>query len=286
MDWGNRILSWSENQPGPSGGWSLGEVAIQHSIYPSGAGRAGHFHTVEVAAKTFFTVNFDQPQPLEVVRDTVSSLQALVSVAGGEAAMIERVALTVKTGTSNDRLALHYEPVLWPIDPTSKDSELFSMSELGGIDGVGRWLDSLRGQTVLKNGLLIDRFRRPVFVSDRILHLLMASEAYERHVGNTIGGKMNLPKILPALDLVGRGFLDWIGDWKGWRSSIGKIRSNQVAHLQGYGTALIDGELVNNVNNQLYAFLVIRILAQCGLSEDLIEQVVGRLRSEAVMRVW
>lgn len=286
LDWDNGILSWSEEQSGPSGKWSLGEVVIQHSIYPSSTGRAGHFRTVEVAAETSFAVKFAQPQSLEVVQDTVSSLQALVSVAGGEAPMIERVALTVRTGTSDDRLVLHYEPVLWPIDPAPKDTQLFSMGELGGIEGVGRWMNSLCDQTVLKNGILSDRYRRPVFITDRTLHLLIACEAYQRHVGNTIGDKMHLSKALPALDLVGRGFLDWIGNWKGWRSRIGRIRNDQVAHLQGYGRAIDDGELVNNVNNQLYAFLVIRILDQCGFSEELIELVVSRFRSKVVAHVW
>ena len=286
LDWGNDTLSWSVEQPGPSGKWSLGEVTIRHAVYPSCSGRAGHYRTVEVATKTSFAVNFDRPQSLAEVQDTVSSLQALVSVVGGEAAAVERVTLTVSTGKPNERLLLHYEPVLWPLDPSPKDSELFSMSELGGIEGVGRWLDSLCGQTVLKNGLLADRYRRPAFITDETLHQLMACEAYQRHVGNRVGVQMNLPEILPELDLVGRGFLDWIGDWEVWQNSIAKIRNNEAAHLQGYGRAMEDAEPIATVNEQLYAFLVIRILDQCGLSEELIERVVSRLRSEAVMRVW
>ena len=286
LDWGNHTLSWSVEQPGPSGKWSLGEVTIRHAVYPSCSGRAEHYRTVEVATKTSFAVNFDQPKSLAEVRDTVSSLQALVSVAGGEAAAIERVTLTVSTGEPNERLLLHYEPVLWPLDPAPKDSELFSMSELGGIEGVGRWLDSLRGLTILKNGLLADRYRRPAFINDKTLHLLIACEAYQRHAGNRVGDEMRLPEVLPALDPVVPGFLDWIGDWKVWQTSIAKIRSNQVAHLQGYGRAMEDSALIATVNGQLYASLVIRILVQCGLSEELIERVVSRLRSEAVMRVW
>ena len=286
LDWGNDTLSWSVEQPGPSGKWSLGEVTIRHAVYPSRSGRAGHHRTVEVMTKTSFAVNFDQPRSLAEVLDTVSSLQALVSVAVGEAAAIERVTLTVSTGQPNQRLLLHYDPVLWPLDPAPKDSELFSMSELGGIEGVGRWLDFLRGQTVLKNGFLADRYRSPAFITDRTLHLLIACEAYQRHVGNRVGDEMRLPEVLPALDPVGRGFLDWIGDWEVWQNSIAKIRNNEAAHLQSYGRAMEDAEPIATVNEQLYAFLVIRILIQCGLSEELIERVVSRLRSEAVMRVW
>ena len=279
------LLSWSMEQPGPSGKWSLGEVTIRHTVYPSCSGRAGHYRTVEVVTKTSLAVNFDQPRSLAEVLDTVSSLQALVGVAVGEAAAIERVTLTVSTGKPNQRLLLHYDPVLWPLDPAPKDSELFSMSELGGIEGVGRWLDSLCGQTVLKNGFLADRYRSPAFITDRTLHLLIACEAYQRHVGNRVGDEMRLPEVLPALDPVVPGFSDWIGDWKVWQTSISKIRSNQVAHLQGYGRAMEDSALIATVNGQLYAFLVIRILIQCGLSEELIGQIVSRFRSEAVVRL-
>ena len=248
LDWGNDTLSWSVEQPSPSGKWSLGEVTIRHAAYPSCSGRAEHYRTVEVATKTSFAVNFDQPQSLAEVQDTVSSLQALVSVAGGEAAAIERVTLTVSTGKPNERLLLHYEPVLWPLDPAPKDSELFSMSELGGIEGVGRWLDSLCGQTVLKNGLLADRYRRPAFITDKTLHQLIACEAYQRHLGNRVGVQMHLPEILPDLDPVVQGFLDWIGDWEVWQNSIAKIRNNQAAHLQSYGRAMEDAEPIATVN--------------------------------------
>ena len=283
LDHENGTLSWPVEQPGPSGRWSLGEVAIQHVVYPSQRGIGGHYHTVEVATETSFVVKFYRPQSLAVTQDTVSSLQSLVSVALGEAAIIERVVLTVNTGTSDQRVLLHYEPVLWPLDPAAKDSELFSMSEVGGIEGVGRWLNSLCDQTVFKNALLIDRYRRPAFVTDRTVHLLIACEAYQRHVGNKIGAQMHLGEVLPALDLFGRGFLDWIGDWQSWISRIGKIRSDQVAHLQGYGRNMVDAELINTANRQLYTYLVIRILAQCDCSEEIIECVVSRLTSEAVM---
>ena len=46
-----------------------------------------------------------------------------------------------------------------------------------------------------------------------------------------------------------------------------------------------DAEPIATVNEQLYAFLVICILIQCGLSEEPIEQVVSRFRSEAVVRL-
>ena len=286
LDWKNGALSWPVEPSGPTGRWSLGEIGIRHAFSTSTAGRGGHYSAVEVATKTSFVVRFDQPQSIKMAQDTVSSLQTLVSVAAGEAVAIERVSLTVNPGTLVERLLLHYEPVLRPTDPASQDSKLFTMDEFGGVEGVGRWLDSLCNQTILKNALLAARYRRPSFITDQTLHLLIACEAHQRHVENRAGSHMRLGDLLPVLDWVGQGFLDWIGNWKDWRARIRGIRSDQIAHLQSYGKATGDNEDIWTVNRQLYAFVVIRLLSHCGFSEDLVEGVVMRASSEAVMRVW
>ena len=104
--------------------------------------------------------------------------QALVSIAKGEAAAVEWTAIV--EGSANARLIAYYIPILRTSGHPIKHNELFSMDELGGIAGVGKWLDVLHGQGVLKTALLIDRYREPPFITDRTGHLLMACEVYRR----------------------------------------------------------------------------------------------------------
>lgn len=290
MSWRDGAVSWPamDQLLEPAGQWPLGEVSIRHRIYPSGTGRVGRYSAINISSTTSFVVRFSQPQSVASIEGTIGSLQALVSIAMGEAVKIERVIATVDTGSAKDNLLLHFVPVLNPIDPTHKRSQLFSMEELGGLEGVGRWLDVLHGQTHARNGLLADVYRRPVFITETTGHLLIACEAYERHMAiytnhrssSRKGSHMQIRKILdPALDLAGQEFLGWVGDPEGWKKKVHSVRIEQVAHLENYGTASVDAEDVYLLNRQLYTLLVARILSQCGLSEDLLDRVVSRSRS-------
>ena len=286
LDWQKGVLSWSPEYSGPAGQWLMGDIRVQHTTRPAASRGSGRPYTITVASTTSFVVKFSQPQPLTTVVDTVSSLQTLVSVAMGESVGVERVVMIIDADHSDERVLFHYEPVLRPVDPANKNSELFTMSELGGIEGVGKWLDCLRDQTHFKNGLLADRYRRPVFVTDQTSHLLMAGEAYERHTRGRSKGKMDVHKTLrPALKVAGHEFLEWTGDQEKWMKKVNDIRIEQVAHLENYGNTTSDSLDALLVNHQLYILLVTRILAQCGLSEEALNRVVGRARAEAIVRL-
>ncbi len=295
LDRGSGTLSWPTDAPkGPVGRWSLGEVSVQHGYNVYAPGRQRRLSAVNVVATTSFVVKFDQPQSVADVKEVVGSLQALVSIAKGDAVKVERVALTVNTGEAEERLLLHFEPVLIPTNPARKNSELFSMKELGGIEGVGRWLDVLHEQTHARNGLLIDKYQRPAFITDTTGHLLLAHEAYERHTAlytrqRSTARKSQHVQTRKVLDLAlgsaSQELLDWTGDQVAWKKKISSVRVEQVAHLENYGNISVDAGDVYALNRQLYTLLVVRILSQCGLSEELLDKIVGRSRANAVVRL-
>ena len=283
LDRENGTLSWPTKWDSQTSKWSLGEIGLQYSGRISGPDPEGRRHRFEISVDASLIVRFDQPQSPDAVLDTVSSLQSLVAIAIGEPASIEKILLTVAKGATEHKVLFHYSPTLWPVNPATKDSELFTFSEIRGVKGVASWLDSLRDQPHVINGLLIDRFHRPAFVTDTTLHRLLACEAYQRKLNNRTGDQINLNDTLPRLNAAEPEFLGWIGDWETWRSQIGQIRNNLVAHLQSYGNPYSDPLDVAKVNDQLYAYLVARILAQCNFPNELIKDVIAIASSEAVM---
>ncbi len=279
-------LSWSVEQPNPSSKWSLGEIAIRHQVLPSLTRNAGKIRSARVSIDTSFIVRFDKAQNLDAALSTITSLQALVSVAKGAAAAIERVSLGLKDSETELWVDFHYEPILRPDADVTKSSKLFSLEELGGMAGVGKWLDVLQGQSILKNALLIDHYNPPTFITDRTGHLLLAHEAYRRQSRDRHRGTMSLENVLPnILGPIGDAFQDWIGDWTAWRKSISRIRNEQIAHLQYFGRTWVSGGSVLEVNEQLYTLLIIRILQESGASKELLELVLDRARSEALVRL-
>ena len=285
LDWQNGILSWPTKWDSQTSNWSLGKVGLQYSGRISGPDPESRRHRVDISVDASLIVRFDQPQCLDAVLDTVSSLQSLVTIAIGEPASIEKILLTVVKGTTEHKVLFHYSPTLSPVNPAAKDSELFTFGQIRGVKGVASWLDSLRDQPHVINGLLIDRFHRPAFVTDTTMHLLLACEAYQRQLENRTRSSIKLAETLPRLTAAEPEFLSWIGNWKTWISKIAQIRSDLLAHLQSYGKPYNDILTVATVNRQLYAYLVARILDQCNFPDDLIKDVIARASSEAVMRL-
>ena len=266
-------LSWALDSSPPKAIWSLGKISIQDFV--KGPITAGSPFEAHIAVNKFFQVNFERSQALETVLDTASSLQALICISKGEAVAIEHTSVTLRSGSSDTNLLLHYEPVLKADSKPIKQSELLSFEELGGMEGIGRWMDVLKNQTILKNALLADIYRPPIFVTDHTGHLLLANEAFERTVSKNCKGQLNLKKILgPAKDELGAEFFVWIGgDWDKWITKINKIRIRQIAHLQNYPRNKGTGEGLPEINRQLYTVLVVRLLRQCDCSDEVIEEV-------------
>ena len=284
LDRQRRTLSWPTRWDIQTSRWDLGEVAIQYSGRISGPDDERQ-HSAEISIDASFIVRFDQPQSLDVVLDTVNSLQSLVSIAKGEPAPIDKILLTVAREDTEHKALFHYSPILWPVNPVVNGSELFTFSQIEGITGVASWIKSLRDQPYVINGLLIDRFHRPAFVTDTTLHLLLACEAYQRKMDNRIGSQIDFDDTLPCLKVAEGEFLSWVGSWKTWRTTITRIRNDLIAHLQSYGKPYNNIQTVATVNDQLYTYLVARILDQCNFPNELIQEVISIARAEAAIRL-
>ena len=89
-------LSWPASEPDQSAEWNLGVVALHQDILPSRHFSRYSIESVTVRAQTSVRVSFDEPQSWETAMRTVLNLQALVSIAKGEAVNIERTSIVVR----------------------------------------------------------------------------------------------------------------------------------------------------------------------------------------------
>ena len=177
-----------------------------------------------------------------------------------------------------------YRPVLRRGAQQLRHSDLFTMQELGGVEGIARWLNVLHSRKYLITALLVDRYRQPVFIIDRTSHLLIACEAYQRHFMADPGKKIdNLGKEVldPMLYRAGRPFEEWVGKPEDWKKKVNEIRNNYgVAHLQGYAGNSPASPDFHLINEQLYLLVVSCLLSECGVSEDTRCKVAERMRSD------
>ena len=276
------LLSWPTKWETHLQTWSSGDIELQYTGRLSGLTPDISRHGAEITIDASFVVHFNEPQEVESVLDTVSSLQSLVSIATGEPLAVEKIQLTVTHDGNTHHTLFHYSPVLYPVLPASKDTELFSFEEIEGTQGVAKWLSCIYGQPYVKNGLLMDRYHRPAFVTDVTQHRLFACEAYQRRVTNRTRGKMNFEDTIPELPNCGQTFVNWIGSWKTWKATIRRIRHNQTAHLQSYSWPSQDMASVDLINRQLFIYLLIRVLNECNFPTDLMDLVADRASSETI----
>ena len=281
-------LSWPSSQPDQSASWNLGNVAVSQEIRPSWKNARHGVETATVTAHTSARVTLNQPQSWKTADHIVLCLQALVSVAKGEAVHVERMSI-VEEGNPDARLDASYNRVLHRGALQIPHSELFTMDELGGAEGIARWLNVLHGQETLMTALLVDRYRQPAFITDRTSHLLAACEAYQRHRMADPGKKVSnlwTAVIDPMLNQAGRSFEEWIGDPKEWKDKVSDVRNNYgVGHLQGYGSSSSVRPDFHLINEQLYLLVVSCLLSECAVSADVKNEVVNRIRSDWKMRL-
>ena len=282
LDWRNRHLSWPTKWTPNLHDSSLGKIGVQYSGRLSGLDRKSSYHSAQLTIDASFLVHFQEVQDLEAVLDTVSTLQSLVSVATGQPVAVEKILLTVTEADESNKAVFHYSPVLDPVLPGPKESPLFTFHEIGGAEGVAKWTNCLYGQPYVKNGLLIDRYHRPAFITYITQRRLLACEAYQRRITNTTRGQMPFEDTLPPLHRCGQAFLEWIGSWDTWKAAITKIRHNHTAHLQSYARPSEDLSNVHLVNRQLYIYLLLRVLNECEFPTELMDSVATRANSQAI----
>lgn len=107
---------------------------------------------------------------------------------------------------------------------------LFSLDQLGGIEGLGRWIEAM---TPHRSGLtsVVTTATTPMHVSNVLMNRAAALEAFDRV--HTSGAKGPfLARIRRLCDLAGDDFAAAVGDTDLWSARLRDLR-NQVAHHLG-----------------------------------------------------
>ena len=264
--------------------WDLGLVSLNYRVTCSWQRGRHHLRSIQLASESTVSMEFDEYQAVDMTLDAAISLQVLLTIAKGRPAEVRRVSL-VESGNPEAKVTAHIPWNLRSIRPATEDSELFTFQELGGIVGIAKWLDAVRGQTAFKQLLVVDRYHQPTFITDRTNHLFIACEIYmrdqwriERLHRVQAGPSDFLP---PMIAKAGQPFSDRVGDADRWMRKAAKIRNNQgVAHYQGYGTARADQYEEAPFNEDLYLLIILCLLRDCDLSDDLLYKVVERMGSD------
>lgn len=188
----------------------------------------------------YFTFEYSAPVPFSDLAKRVSNLQDLVSIATDETAAFEEFRVShpdfVRDAAySSRREYLHYiapwiaQPKESTKTPHQQDM-LFTFDEIGGIEGVGRWMDTAEKFHSELGRVMNSRYRKGMFVDDRAMHCLAALESFHRRWSGVQNRNLKV-RFRELAELAGNTFSHLVGRVDDWCEKAKNMRNNHTHHF-------------------------------------------------------
>ena len=147
---------------------------------------------------------------------------------------------------------------------------LFTFSDLGGIEGVAKWLEVASRSRIAVGALVGNLYAPSPYPESRFFNASTAAEAIRRiQLGEQ---NLNLAQELPVLaQQAGDAFKDLVGDVDKWVRRVVQTRVNIVVHRGLRGGA--DGYDVIWLADSLHLLVVLCLLAECGVQKKAEERI-------------
>lgn len=198
-----------------------GELAIWHGLATDGDGR----NNLTLKQGWGLTITPDQTSPIGYFTDLVSDFQALVTIATGEVANIESFHFNhnevpqlsgggTPIGNRKEKLRFYTRWANRDTNDTvlSPHAMVFAFEDLGGIDGVGRWMQFARTYRSELSRVMATRYNQHMFVEDRVMNCVATLESFDRTRNNEKHGDTYLvDRLRRCVKYAGEPFTDLLG---------------------------------------------------------------------------
>lgn len=219
-------------------------------------------------------------RPVEELLSVAGDLQALVSIATGRTAEYEGLTFWHPDAVRSFGDGIdHRQPIemfaQWNARDRSESQPprfahemLFTLPMLGGLEGVGKWLDAARTHRGALGRVMGSRYAPAMFVSDRLLNRAAAIEAFDRTRRSL--KKNALGKALAeSAALASPPFGELVPDLKAWTKPI-FVHRDDVAHHLGRAR---DSTHTYLLGESLYWLFVICILREANAPQAVFEHM-------------
>ena len=170
-----------------------------------------------------------------------------------------------------------------PREGVSHSRMLFTFSDLGGIQGVAKWLAMASRYRIAIGALVGNLYAPSPYVDSRFFNACTAAEAFRRiQLGEQ---NLNLARELPVLtQQAGDVFKELVGDVDKWARRVVRTRDNIVVHRGLRGGA--DSYDVIWLADSLHLLLVLCLLGECGVQKLAEERVRQSERFYLLKQGW
>lgn len=146
-----------------------------------------------------------------------------------------------------------------PTDPVTKHDMYFTFDDIGGVDGVGRWMVLAEHYRTELGRVMATRYSSSMYLEDRIMNVCASLDSFDR-VRRDTGTHVDYVKRLEAcIDLAGQPFLDLISqNPHQWARDVKELRHDLAHHRQRFRLEGSVGEHL--VSEQLFWLFVMCML--------------------------
>ena len=209
-------------------------------------------------------VNLSKSKKLDDIRLISSTIKDLVTIGADAPSSITKITVHKQnSGEQTTDLNLYEDT---PLDFDQEDGYrsrlrmMFTFDDIGGIEGIAKWLDHSSDVRPVLGFLLSHWYLPKLYLENQFLNVVIALEA----LGNIRScGKNSLRQTLKChYDSAGHAFQSSVPDRNTWVELTAKLRG-KIAH----GTPLRDTEYDRLIplTDSIYLLTVISLLKECGI---------------------
>ena len=232
-------------------------------------------------------MRFVKPYPLEDAIKVGSTLQDLLTVGVHSPSRFKKVMLshpdlvrTLPSGREVTDLIYVYaqfrgsniqkqERIIHPAEM------LFTFEDIGGLDGVAKWLKTSAKFRVVIDSLLSHWYLPTIYTDNRLLNMIIAAEALHRIRIK----KQNFDFCDALIDLAvlaGDPFKAIVRDVESWAKEVVQARINHLVHRGLHGN--LEGKRMYDLSESLYFLVVLCLLRECGIPEGTLSKMQNHRR--------
>lgn len=233
------------------------------------------------------TLSATETRPLEFFTDRVSDLQDLLTIATGKVANIEEFHFThddvpllslagTPMGETKEMLGFYSRWANRDDDNErlSPHAMLFTFDDLGGTDGVRRWMQFAESYRSELSRVMATRYNGQMFVEDRVTNCVAALESFDRtRRGDRHRGTFLVDRLRECVALACEPFTDLLGGEpvEDWTARARDHRNTLDHHLDAFrnDTGIVEREL----GDQLLWLAMLCFLRESGAPEGVFEKV-------------
>ena len=234
-------------------------------------GLAGdHIAESTIRQRAVFSIRFSEPQTLSDTIGFCTALQDLVTIGVNAPVSIDRVHLQ---HADLDRAISFFAKLIGPTgpevtEPPAAIDQLFSFGDVGGLQGVAKWIAVADKYRSVVSALLSPEYRPPWYVEHRFFDAITSVESFARIQSRE--DHINRYKLKQLGHWVGAAFQDLVGDVDRWVDMVWDARRDNVVHR---GLREAKRPQLYLLSESLYFLGLLSLIRECELPDRTLERI-------------